>query len=206
MFCLYLLISVSILSVEPGVETGEPCAGQRVFVASRAAAVELYGDGGLREIAEHLPPDVRGALIDSAILTECVAAKGAFRHGVHAAVFSGPARGSDDELRRYIYKVVDAGFGRVRRLLVNLVTPATLCTRAAELWHDEHTHGEIGAREPNGHVVIIRLRNHPYVTRPIARLVMAESLRHAASLTRAKRVDQLHRVEGDALEVRLTWS
>ena len=35
---------------------------------------------------------------------------------------------------------------------------------------------------------------------------MAESLRHAASLTRVKRVDQLHRVEGDTLEVRLTWS
>ena len=29
----------------------EPCAGQRVFVASRAAAVELYGDGAL-ELAQ----------------------------------------------------------------------------------------------------------------------------------------------------------
>ena len=29
---------------------------------------------------------------------------------------------------------------------------------------------------------------------------------YAASLTRVKRVDQLHRVDGDALEVRLTWS
>ena len=65
------------------------------------------------------------------------------------AVFEGRPARSDDELRRYIYKVVDSGFGRVRRLLVNLVTPATLCTRAAELWHDEHTHGEISA-EPNG--------------------------------------------------------
>jgi hypothetical protein len=121
------------------------------------------------------------------------------------AVFGGPAHASDEEFRRYIHKVVDAGFGRVRRLLVNLVTPATLCVRAAELWHDEHTHGEISAA-PSGHVVVIKLRNHPYVTRPIARLVMAESLRHAASLTRAKRVEQLHRVDGDALEVRLTWS
>lgn len=186
------------------VVSAEPLAGQRVFVASRAAAVEMFGDGGLREIAEHLPADARVALIDSAILTEPWLPE-RFVMAWQEAVFEGPAHGSDDELRRYIYKVVDSGFGRVRRLLVNLVTPATLCTRAAELWHDEHTHGEISA-EPTGRVVLIKLRNHPYVTRPIARLVMAESLRHAASLTRVKRVDQLHRVEGDTLEVRLTWS
>jgi hypothetical protein len=186
------------------VASAEPCAGQRVFVASRAAAVELYGDGGLREIAERLPPDVRGALIDSALITEAWLPE-RFVMAWQEAVFEGPARGSDDEFRRYVDKVVDSGFGRVRRLLVNLVTPATLCTRAAELWHDEHTHGEISAA-PTGHVVVIKLRKHPYVTRPIARLVMAESLRHAASLTRVKRVEQLHRIEGDALEVRLTWS
>ena len=182
----------------------EPCAGQRVFVASRAAAVELWGDGGLVEIAERLPPDARGALIDSAIITDPWLPE-RFVMAWQEAVFEGPARGSDDEFRRYVHKVVDAGFGRVRRLLVNLVTPATLCTRAAELWHDEHTHGEISA-EPEGHLVVIHLRNHPYVARPIARLVMAESLLHAASLTRAKHVRENHRVEGDVLEVRLTWS
>jgi hypothetical protein len=186
------------------VASAEPCAAQRVFVASRAAAVELFGDGGLREIADRLPPDVRGALIDSAIISEAWLPE-RFVMAWQEAVFEGPARNSDDAFRRYVHKVVDSGFGRVRRLLVNLVTPATLCTRAAELWHDEHTHGEISAA-PTGHVVIIKLRNHPYVTRPIARLVMAESLRHAASLTRVKRVEQLHRVDGDALEVRLTWS
>lgn len=184
--------------------TGEPCAAQRVFVASRAAAVDLYGDDGLRQIAAGLPADVRAALIDSAIITDAWLPE-RFVMAWQEAVFAGPARGSEDAFRRYVHKVVDAGFGRVRRLLVNLVTPATLCTRAAELWLDEHTHGDISA-EPSGHVVVIRLRNHPYVTRPIARLVMAESLRHAASLTRVKRVDEVHRLDGDTLEVRLTWS
>jgi hypothetical protein len=175
-----------------------------VFVASRAAAVELYGDGGLREIAEHLPPDVRGALIDSALITEAWLPE-RFVMAWQEAVFAGPVRGHDDEFQRYMDKVVDHGFGRVWRLLVKLVTPATLCTRAAELWSDEHTHGEISA-VPTGQLVVIRLRDHPYVARPVARLVMAESLRYAASLTRVKRVDQRHRVDGDALEVRLTWS
>jgi hypothetical protein len=187
-----------------GPATTEPCAAQRVFVASRAAAVELYGDTGLHVIGERLPPEMRGPLVDSAIITEPWLPE-RFVMAWQEAVFEGPARSSDDEFRRYIDRVVDAGFGRVRRLLVNLVTPATLCTRAAELWHDEHTHGEITA-VPTGQVVVIRLRNHPYVTRPVARLVMAESLRYAASLTRAKRVAEAHHMDGDVLEVRLTWS
>ncbi len=186
-------------------QSAEPCAGQRVFVASRAAAVELYGDGGLRAIGERLPSEARAALVDTALITEPWLPE-RFVMAWQEAVFDGPAQHGAEEFRRYVDKVVDAGFGRVRRLLVNLVTPATLCTRAAELWHDEHTHGQIRA-EPSGQVVVITLRDHPYVTRPIARLVLAESLRHAASLTRARRVEQLHRVvDGDALEVRLTWS
>ena len=186
------------------VESVEPCAGARVFVASRAAAVELYGDAGLHAIADRLPADARAVLVDSAIITDKWLPE-RFVMDWQEAVFGGPAQNRDDEFKKYVYKVVDAGFGRVRRLLVNLVTPATLCTRAAELWHDEHTHGEISA-EPDGHLVIIRLRDHPYVARPIARMVMAQSLLHAASLTRAKRVEENHRVDGDVLEVRLTWS
>lgn len=186
-----------------GEHEDEPCAGQRVFVAARAAAVELWGDDGLREIAERLPPDARGALIDSAIINDKWLPE-RYVMAWQEAVWEGPARTRDAAFLRYVQRVVDAGFGRVRRLLVNLVTPATLCTRAAELWHDEHTHGEISAR-PDGQLVVIKLRKHPYVMRPIARRVMAESLRYAASLTRAKQVTEAHRVENDALEVRLTW-
>ena len=182
----------------------EPCAAQRIFVASRAAVVGLYGDGGLREIAERLPPDVRGALIESNLITDKWLPE-RYIMAWQDAVWNGPTRARTDEFRRYVQRVVDHGFGRVRRMLLNLVTPATLCTRAAELWHDEHTHGEISAR-PEHNVVIVKLRNHPYVGRPVARLVMAESLQYAATLTRAKKVEQVHRVENETLEVRLTWS
>ena len=182
----------------------EPCAAQRIFVASRAAAVALYGDDGLREIAERLPPDVRATLIDSAIITDKWLPE-RFITAWQEAVWQGPTRSRDDAFRRYVQRVVDGGFGRVRRLLLNMVTPATICTRAAELWHDEHTHGEISAR-PEGNLVVIKLRKHPYVDRPVARVVLAEGLRYAASLTRAKNVTEAHRVENEALEVRLTWS
>ena len=181
----------------------EPCAAQRVFVASRAAAVELWGDDGLRDIATRLPDEIRQALVDSAIIADRWLPE---RYVIawQEAVWLGPSREDETSFRRYIDRVVDAGFGRVRRLLVNLVTPATLCTRAAELWGDEHTHGEISAK-PDGNLVVIRLRAHPYVGRATSRLVMAESLRHAASLTRAKHVEERHRLDGDALEVMLTW-
>lgn len=174
-----------------------------MFVASRAAAVDRWGDDGLRAIAARLPDEVRRALVDSAIVADRWLPE---RYVIawQEAAWLGPAREDEAEFRRYIDRVVDSGFGRVRRLLVNLVTPATLCTRATELWLDEHTHGEITAR-PDGHVVVIRLREHPYVGRATSRLVMAESLRHAASLTRVKHVEEQHRLDGDALEVRLTW-
>ena len=183
--------------------TDEPLAGHRVFVASRAAALAMWGEAGLRDIAARLPEDVRDAVVDSAVIAEPWLPE-RWVMAWQDAVWSGPAREDEPTFRRYIQKVVDAGFGRVRRLLVNLVTPATLCTRAAELWLDEHTHGEITAR-PEGHVVTIRLRAHPYVERPVARMVMAESLRHAASLTRAKQVTEAHRLDGDTLVVMLTW-
>ena len=188
------------MTVEP---SAEPCAAQRVFVASRSAAMALYGDAGLRDIAERLPEDAR-PLAESALIAEQWLPE-RFVMAWQEAVWSGPARASVDDFRVYTNRVVDAGFGRVRRLLVNLVTPATLCTRAAELWHDEHTHGKISA-EPKGQVVTIRLREHPYVTKPISCLVMAESLRHAASLTRARQVQQTHRVHDETLEVRLSWT
>jgi hypothetical protein len=181
----------------------EPRAAQRVFVASRAAALALYGDAGLREIAARLPVEARW-LAESAIITDAWLPE-RFVMAWQEAVWGGPARTDLDAFCVYIHRVVDAGFGRVRRLLVNMVTPATLCKRAAELWHDEHTHGEISA-EPDGQLVVIRLREHPYVKRPIACLVMAESLRRAASLTRVRHVEQTHRVLDDALEVRLTWT
>ncbi|MDB4966136.1 MAG: hypothetical protein JWN44_1825 [Myxococcales bacterium] len=181
---------------------GEALAASRVFVSSRVAALEMYGNEGLKAISAGLPEEAR-VVADTALITEKWLPE-TWIMAWQEAVWHGPARADDAAFRAYIRRVVDAGFGRVRRLLVNLVTPATLCSRAAELWHDEHTHGEISAH-PEGRVVTIRLRAHPYVARPVARMVMAESLRHAASLTRAKDVQEVHRLDGDALEVKLTW-
>ena len=184
-------------------DLAEACAASRVFVASRAAAVARFGNEGLKDISARLPDEAR-MLADTALIAE----KWLPERWIIAwqeAVWNGPARKDDGAFRSYVRAVTDHGFGRVRRLLVNLVTPATVCTRAAELWQDEHTHGSLTA-EPVGNVVTIRLRAHPYVGRPVSRLVMAESLRYAASLTRAKDVREAHRLDGDTLEVKLTWS
>ncbi len=180
----------------------EPLAGQRIFVASRLASVELFGAAGLRAIGERLPEDAR-RLVDSALVEEPWLPE-RFVMAWQEAVWTGPAQLDDALFRRWIHQTISLGFGRVRRLLVNLVTPATLCVRAAELWTEEHTHGSITA-EPRGQEVTIRLREHPYTERAIARMVLAEGLRHAASLTRAKSVTETHHMDGNVLEVRLNW-
>jgi hypothetical protein len=182
---------------------GEPRAVSRIFTASRAAALDLYGPEGLRLISERLPPEAR-ALADSPIVAEPWLPE-RYVLAWQEAVWEGPAHRDEAALRLYAKRNVEFGFGRVRRILVNLVTPATLCVRAAELWRDEHTHGEISA-QPDGHTVRIELRDHPYVTRPVARLVMAESLRAAAALTRVRVVTETHQLVDDTLRVDLRWS
>jgi hypothetical protein len=92
----------------------EPCAGHRVLVPSRAAAVELYGKAGLRDIAARLPADARAALVDTAIITDLWLPE-RFIIAWHEAVWNGPAHGDEAEFRRYVRTVVDLGFGRVRR-------------------------------------------------------------------------------------------
>jgi hypothetical protein len=181
---------------------GEPRAGQRVFVASRAASKEIFGEAGLRAIGERMPADAQH-LVNSVLIEEPWLPE-RFVMAWQEAVWAGPAQLDEAAFRVWIDKTVELGFGRVRRLLVNLVTPATLCTRGAELWQEEHTHGQLTAT-PRGQEVVIRLREHPYTERPIARMVLAEGFRYAASLTRAKSVTESHRLDGDTLEVKLNW-
>src|SRR2546423_14944930 len=109
----------------------EACAASRVFVASRAAALAMYGNDGLKDIAERLPDEARN-VADTALITE----KWLPENWIIAwqeAVWHGPAGTDDDALRGYARRVVDSGLGRGRRLRVHLGTPAPPCTRDAAL-------------------------------------------------------------------------
>lgn len=179
-------------------------AAHRVFVSSRAAVVDLWGQDGLQQVRLYLPAEAHG-LVDSAIVSEAWLPE-RLALDWFDAVWRGPARQDETAFVRWVQRTIDSGFGRVRRLLIKMVTPATLCSRSAELWHDEHSHGQLTA-EPIGQDVFIRLREHPYVAHVRARVMVAEAMRYAASLTRVKSVTGSHRVvDGAVLEVKLTWS
>lgn len=179
-------------------------AAHRVFVSARAAVVELWGQDGLRRVREHLPREAHG-LVDSAIVSDAWLPERLVVQWFEA-VWRGPAQQNEEAFAGWVRKTIDSGFGRVRRLLIKLATPPTLCERTAELWSDEHTHGVLTA-QPDGHDVYVRLSEHPYVLHARARVMIAEAMRYAASLTRVKSVVGSHRViDNETFELKLTWT
>ncbi len=189
--------------MEPGFQ--EPCVRQSVFAALRETALELWGRDGLQAIGQRLGDEVaRRETVDTGIVGPTWLPERWLMEW-HQAVWSGPAAANEVVFNRFIHRTVQQGFGRVRKLLLNLVTPPTLITRAAELWRDEHTHGELSARV-DGKIGVLMLRDHPFAHNKLSALVLAESMRHAASLSRCKSASQTHALTPAGLEVRLTWS
>jgi hypothetical protein len=179
-------------------------AKHSVFVASRQAAVDLWGQAGLDAIGALLPDDARRDTVESALVAvEWLPER--YVLAWHEAVWRGPARTNEAELHRFLHRAIDSQFGRVRRVLLRLIKPTMVAERAAEFWRYEHTHGTMTAtQEESG--VRVTLRDHPFVGAPLSRMVLAESLRYAMTLTRVREVTGTHHVDRDgALQVRLRW-
>ena len=102
--------------------------------------------------------------------------------------------------------MMDHGFGRVRKFLLGMATPATVGRKAGELWRHDHTHGEIVTRSMSDRSFELRLIDHPYLETPLARSSIAEILRYAMSLANAKDVQGRHRLEDErTLVVHIDW-
>jgi hypothetical protein len=121
------------------------------------------------------------------------------------AVFGGPAGGNEGAYRQLVSKMIDHGFGRIRRFLIQLAPPEALLSRAPEMWRHDHTHGELTVSYRTREATA-RLRNHDHLETPLARLTAAEAFRSALARTRAENVTATHELKGDALEVVLRWS
>jgi hypothetical protein len=189
--------------MEPGRE--EPCVRQSVFAALREVALELWGRDGLHLIGERLGDELaRRETVETGIVGPTWLPERWLMEW-HQAVWSGPAAGNEVVFHRFIHRTVTQGFGRVRKLLLTLVTPPTLITRAAELWRDEHTHGVLTAHV-EGRAGTLLLRDHPFAQNKLSALVLAESMRHAATLSRCSSAHQTHSLTSAGLEVRLTWT
>jgi hypothetical protein len=185
-------------------EPTEPSARQGIFAAHRAAAIEVFGADSLKKIGEQLSPDTRRDTVDSAIVGDTWLPERYVLEWQHA-VWTGPAKQDDERFNRFLHSTIAQGFGRIRRFLLVMVTPALLLDRTAEFWRHEHTHGTLTSRV-DGRSALLTLTDHPYASSFLAARVMAESLRHAASLSRTRGVTETHLLLPKSLQVRLTWT
>lgn len=183
----------------------EPCARRTIFAGFRRAAVDLWGEEGLRQIGDAMSEEARRRCISSIVIEEEMLPE-RFVHEWYERAWAGPAQRDRDEYHRFLDRMMDHGFGRVRKFLLGMATPAIVGRKAGELWRHDHTHGEIVTRSMSDRSFELRLTDHPYLETPLARSSIAEILRYAMSLAHAKGVQGKHRLEDHrTLVVHIEW-
>jgi hypothetical protein len=184
----------------------EALVRRRYFAAMREAAVQLWGENGLAAIAGALPEDVRRQTADAMLVPEewlpATSAMAWF-----TAVWETCAARKAAEMAAFIDCQTGLGFGRVRKFFLSQATPALVIARAAKLWRDDNTAGEIVTISQGEGRVVAELRDHVYATTPLSRLVVTELLRSVLARCRAKDVTARGLLGPDgALRMSFTWS
>jgi hypothetical protein len=185
------------------VNATEPCARKTLFVAFREAAQQLWGDAGLRDIARRLPDDVRRDTIESPVIAQKWLPE-RYVMAWYESAWSGPAEQQAARFRLFIDRMMDSGFGRVRKVLLARATPPQLLEQAPELWRHDHTHGELIC-DIKPKMATLTLRDHQYTTTSLSRLAVAEIYRYAVSLSRTARTEERHKLVDGDLQVVLEW-
>jgi len=184
----------------------EPCARTTQLLAFRSAAVTLWGTPGWQDALELLSVETREALVTDGLVVAVGWVPERHLMELAEAIYRGPSEGSMDIYRAFIDRVIALGFGRVRRMLVQFASPATVLKRAPELWHHDHTHGELTV-ELGERTAIARLDHEVLTSTPLSRATAAEMFRSILTLTRAREVEQEHDVSSTGgLEVALRWA
>jgi hypothetical protein len=186
-------------------QDGEALTKGTILVSTRLAIVDLWGEAGWRDVAARLPEDARQTMTRGE-LTALGWYPTRFAQDCGRALLAGPGGGKETELRRFVRRSVDLGFGRIRRALLRLATPEMLASRAASLWRHNHSVGDVSIEEMRAGAMRIVLRGHPFVEPPLSNIAFAEGLRHIVSLSGASDVRETHTRKGSGLVVSLTWS
>lgn len=184
----------------------EPTTRALHVVAFRTAVVEKWPEDGWQLVLDNLPPDSRDALWQGGIVTS--GGWVAERHMVKLseAIFNGPVKGDLEVYRTFLKRVIELGFGRVRRVLVQFAHPHAVLRRAPELWKHDHSHGELAITiEVKSALAVV---THDILTATqLSRFTAAEMFRAVLSLTSAKDVKQEHGLDGDGhLRVLFKWT
>jgi hypothetical protein len=183
----------------------EPCARRTIFVAFRTAAIELWGPDALRQLGERMPEGARRETIKpSAIAREWLPE--AHVMAWYEAAWEGPCGRRERDYLGFIDRMMDHGFGRVRKLLLSMaMTPLSLAVRCAALWRHDHTHGTLTAEQTGGREMLLTLRDHVYMTTELSRRSVVEIYRYASTLTRCKEASASHTMQGARLLVHIKW-
>jgi hypothetical protein len=183
----------------------EPVARRVIFAGFRAAATVVWGDEGLRAIRAQMTSEVREETLDPIVLSREMLPE-RYVMAWYEAVWAGPAQRQQAPFCTFLDRMMDHGFGRVRKVLLGFVSPAQLAVKAAELWRHDHDTGTL-TTSTEGCVTTVVLRDHVYTTTPLSRLAIAEIYRYAISLTRGTREPtETHVLDPDgSVRTRITW-
>lgn len=187
------------------VSTGERVASRvrgHTMLAFREAARELFGEQGLTRIGSRLPTSML-TRIDQR--SEWVPAE--FVVAWAEAAWDCLLAHDEVALARYIDRMIDLGFGRVRRLLLAIATPQGVVRRATELWRGELTDGRLVSYGTSPTSARMVLHDHPFLESALLRAIVAEAFRYSLALAGAKDAVAHHEGElGGPLVVSLSWS
>ncbi|MGO8993820.1 MAG: protein kinase domain-containing protein [Polyangiaceae bacterium] len=191
----------------PAKSQGREPMQKRIFVpAARKAAVMLWGEDGLNDIAAAVDDDTREEFFRTVSSAEPIACKHIENWCLTA--WKGPAKMNKPKMTEYVDRIFDLSYGVVRRGVLRLADPAALIPRLPAFWKEDYTTGELTAvLEPDGKSATIHIIDHPFADTPHARAAMAESYRYAFSMTRAKEVKESHGlVKPGVMMFKLRWT
>jgi len=181
-------------------------ARRTIFIGFRHAARKLWGAEGLAQCAERMSAEARSACMDPLVITSEMLPERFVLEWYNVA-WEGPAQRDREVYNAFLDRMMDHGFGAVRKLLLRLATPGLVIQKCGELWRHDHTHGELTYQLTGPCSAAVVLSDHPYVKTALARSSIAEVYRYALSLSSANDARSQHHLQGEArLIVRLTWS
>lgn len=180
-------------------------ARRTIFAGFRQSATKLFGEESLAAIGRLTSPECRDATC-GVVLSAQTWLPEQYVMEWYDAAWEGPCGGDQEAFRHFVDGMMDAGFGRVRRLLLGMASPSMLLTRAPELWRYDHSEpGRFEVELIDKHGARITLADHPYTTTARARFAVAEIYRYALSLTRISEVSMRYTGGEEELAVSLSW-
>lgn len=194
-----------VQTIAPPLAPGsEMLARGTILAGFREATVHCFGEDGLARVSAELPAEVYERTVERIVLNVGWYPE-RYVLAWYEALWSGPCDHARDKFVMVLDRMMDCGFGRVRRSLLSFASPSVIFNRAPSLWRYDHTHGDLTS-ECGAGVGRVRLAHHPYTENPLSCLAIAEIYRYCVALSRAKAVSETHyRDESGVLIVRIRW-